>query len=287
MRPLAVPVLLAAVFLVALFALPSPAEKETAPPEGDTLGMTWTGILDQDEFKALHELKEGEVPPLQGGMIELVGGHAYLSRPDGEGPFPGVVVIQEWWGLNDNIKHWTDRLAADGYVALAVDLYDGTVATTREAAYEAMEAVEDERAYEILRAGLDHLKADEGVDADRLGCVGWCFGGGWSLRAAIANEDVRAAVIYYGRLTDDPAELGRIQASVCGVFGDLDEGIPPDVVNAFDAGLEKAGVEREIWRYDANHAFANPSSARYDHEAASDAWTHVRAFLDRELKGGE
>jgi len=192
-------------------------------------------------------------------------------------------VIQEWWGLNDNIKHWTDRLAADGYFALAVDLYDGTVATTPDAAMAAMQAVKDERAYGILRAGLDRLKADESVDPERLGCIGWCFGGGWSLRTAIANPDVNAAVIYYGRLTDDPAELGKIRGSLCGIFGNQDEGIPPDVVNAFEAALEKAGVQHEIWRYDANHAFANPSSARYDHEAAGNAWEHVRAFLAREL----
>ncbi|MCA9751016.1 MAG: dienelactone hydrolase family protein, partial [Gemmatimonadetes bacterium] len=207
--------------------------------------------------------------------------------PAGEPPFPAVVVIQEWWGLNDHIRHWTDRLAADGYAALAVDLYDGTVATDRDGALAAMQAVKDERASEIIRAGLDFLKGDERVQASALGTIGWCFGGGWSFRAGLQNPDVKAIVMYYGRMTDDPTELAKIRGHLCGVFGNRDQGIPPDVVNAFDEGLTKAGVPHEIWRYDADHAFANPSSARYDEKSAEDAWGHVRAFLARELRPAE
>lgn len=258
---------------------------DTMAKAGDTLGMTLTGILGEDEFKALHELKEGMAPTLHGDMIELAGGHAYLALPEGDGPFPAIVVIQEWWGLNANIKHWTDRLAADGYAALAIDLYEGVVATTRDDALAAMQAVEDDRGHEIVRAALDYLKTDSRIRATELGSVGWCFGGGWSLNAAIANPDLDAAVIYYGRLTDDPAELGKIEATVCGVFGNADQGIPPEVVNAFDAALDDANVDHEIHRYDADHAFANPSSARYDHAAAGDAWERVRKFFARELRG--
>jgi len=293
---------LAAVFLLAVVALAvtsvgaqpaakpvtpkaAPASPPEAPAAADPMErMTWTGILSEDEFKALHSLRSEAAPALNGEMIALAGGQAYLSLPEGAGPHPGIVVIQEWWGLNDNIKHWSDRLAADGYAALAVDLYDGKIATTNDEAFSYMKAVEDDRAHEILRAGFDFLKQDSRVRAPTLGCVGWCFGGGWSLNAALAWPDINAAVIYYGRLVDDPERLGKIGAKICGIFGNQDQGIPPEAVDAFQAGLDRAGVRYEIHRYDANHAFANPSSGRYDEKAAGDAWTKVRAFFAANLR---
>jgi carboxymethylenebutenolidase len=248
--------------------------------------MTWTGVLSEEEFKALHELRTGEAPELHGTMVDLAGGRAYLSLPaQGEAPFPGIVVIQEWWGLNDNIKLWSDRLAADGYAALAVDLYDGTVATTRDEAMAAVQSVEDERALEILKAGVGFLQDDPRVQAPRIGSIGWCFGGGWSLRLAVAEPELDACVIYYGRLIDDPAELAKIGAPLCGIFGNQDTGIPPEAVDAFDAALQEAGADYQIHRFDANHAFANPSSARYDEEAATAAWRVVVPFLAYHLKG--
>ncbi|HMB67959.1 MAG TPA: dienelactone hydrolase family protein [bacterium] len=247
--------------------------------------MTWTGVLGEEEFKALHELKTGESPELHGTMVDLAGGGAYLSLPaEGEAPFPGIVVIQEWWGLNDNIKLWADRLAADGYAALAVDLYDGTVAVTRDEAMAAVNAVQDERALEILQAGFRFLKNDPRVRAPKIGSIGWCFGGGWSLRLAIAQPELDACVIYYGRLIDDPAELAKIKAPLCGIFGNQDTGIPPDAVDAFDAALQEAGADYQIHRFDAEHAFANPSNARYDEEAATRAWNVVVPFLAHHLK---
>jgi carboxymethylenebutenolidase len=270
-----------AVAVLATVPSPAPADDAELPPSS----MTWTGILDETTFQSLHELREDASYELRGETIELAGGHAYLSLPEGEPPFPAVVVIQEWWGLNDNIRHWTDRLAADGYAALAVDLYDGVVATTREKAYETMSSVKPERAYEILAAAHAFLAEDERVRATKRGCIGWCFGGGWSLNHAIATPDLDAAVIYYGRLVEDPEELGKIGARVLGVFGNLDEGIPPASVDAFEKGLAAAGVPHEIHRYDAHHAFANPSSARYDAEAAEAAWAEVRRFLAETLRG--
>jgi carboxymethylenebutenolidase len=218
-------------------------------------------------------------------MIDLAGGKAYLSLPaGGEGPFPGIVVIQEWWGLNDNIKLWSDRLAADGYAALAVDLYDGAVPTTPDEAMAAMQSVKDDRALEILKAGFDFLGSDARVKAAKVGCIGWCFGGGWSLRLALAEPELDACVMYYGRLVDDPAELAKMKAPLCAVFGNQDTGIPPDAVNAFDKALQAAGADYQIHRYDANHAFANPSSARYDQDAAAKAWSVVVPFLAYHLK---
>jgi carboxymethylenebutenolidase len=247
--------------------------------------MSWSGVLSEAEFSALHDLKADVPMDLRGETVELAGGHAYLSLPEGDGPHAGIVVIQEWWGLNDHIKLWTDRLAMEGYAALAVDLYDGIVATTPEEAMAAMSAVTDERGLEIVRAAFARLHDDPRIRATRRGSLGWCFGGGWSLRLALAEPDLDACVIYYGRLVDHPEELKKIGATVCGIFGDRDQSIPPEAVSVFQQGLAAGGVAYEIHRLDAEHAFANPSSARYDAEAAGNAWRVVRSFLRTHLLG--
>ncbi|NRA97447.1 MAG: dienelactone hydrolase family protein [Planctomycetes bacterium] len=256
-------------------------KKLGASPGGDT---GHTGVLDEATFKALHELKEGEAPKLVGKDLKLGEGKAYLSMPEGKGPFPGVVVIHEWWGLNAHVKHWADRLAADGYAALAVDMYGGEVAKTRDDAMRLMQSVDEKAGTAVIADALQFLKTHQGIEAKRLAAIGWCFGGGWSLRAALRFGDLDAAVVYYGRLKTDPAQLKAIKASVLGVFGNQDRGIPPATVDSFEKGLKAAGVAHAIHRYDANHAFANPSSARYDARSASDAWSKVRAFLAQRLK---
>ena len=206
--------------------------------------------------------------------------------PEGQSaPVPGVLVIHEWWGLNEHIKHWADRLAADGYAALAVDLYGGQVASDPDGAMSLMKGVDEAKAAEILKAAHEFLASDPRIQAERRGVVGWCFGGGWSLKHAISTPELDAAVIYYGRLVTDPAALGGIQAELLGVFGNQDKGIPPEVVQEFAGALEQAGKRIELHTYDANHAFANPSSQRYDQAAAADAWSHVRAFFKKTLKG--
>lgn len=243
----------------------------------------WTGVLDEESFAALHELKEGAAPELAGEDVKVGETAAYLSEPPAGEPLGGVVVIHEWWGLNDHVKHWADRLAADGYVALAVDLYGGTVATTREEAMEAMRAVDEAQALATLRAAHDFLQEDERAAVERTASIGWCFGGGWSLRLAMAEPELDAAVVYYGRVPGDAEELRSIEAPVLGVFGDRDSGIPPDVVKAFAAAMDGAGKDLELATYDAEHAFANPSGARYDAENAADAWRVTRGFLCRHL----
>lgn len=187
-------------------------------------------------------------------------------------------------GLNDHIRHWADRLAADGYAALAVDLYEGKVATTRDEAMEAMRAVDREKAVERLTAAHAFLKKDDRVKASKRASIGWCFGGGYSLQLAISAPDLDAAVIYYGRLVTDTEMLAPIKAHLLGVFGNRDTGIPPTAVDDFEKALKEAKVEATILRYDAEHAFANPSSARYDTKSAEDAWTKVRSFLKKRLR---
>ncbi|WP_437276740.1 dienelactone hydrolase family protein [Sorangium sp. So ce375] len=245
-----------------------------------------TGLLSEEDFKALHELRTDKAPPARGQAVEVAGTRAYLSLPrDAKPPIPGVVVIHEWWGLNEHIKHWTDRLAEDGYAAIAVDLYGGKVATTPDDAMAAMKAVDEAKGLETVRAAHRFLTTDARVMAPRTASIGWCFGGAWSLKLALNEPELDAAVLYYGRLVTDPAQLKAIKAPVLGIFGNQDKGIPPEVVNEFDKALHEAGIEHEVLRYDADHAFANPSGERYNTKAAADAWEKARRFLAAKLKG--
>ena len=244
-----------------------------------------TGILSEEAFKALHVHREDAPPPARGTEMKLSDGtRAYLSLPKGDGPHPGLIVIHEWWGLNDNIRHWADRLAADGYAAVAVDMYGGQVATQPNDAMTYMKAVKADAAKTTLLAADRFLRNDPRVKAPTVGSIGWCFGGGWSLQAALNMPALDAAVIYYGRLVTDADKLKPIQAKVLGVFGNLDRGIPPASVDAFEKAMTDAGRDVKILRYEANHAFANPSSGRYDEASAKAAFAEVRTFLAATLK---
>jgi len=246
-----------------------------------------TGILSEEAFKALHQLKAEQAPAPKGQTIQIEGARAYLSVPSGAtAPLPAILVIHEWWGLNEHIMHWTDRLAEDGYAALAVDLYGGKIAKTPDEAMASMKAVKEAAALGTLQAAHRFLETDARVRAPRTGVIGWCFGGAWSLRLAIAEPNLDAAVLYYGMLITDPAKLKAIKAPLLGVFGNKDEMIPPKTVDEFDRALHEAGVTHSVLRYDANHAFANPSGARYDQKSADEAWRHVRSFLASHLKDG-
>jgi len=243
-----------------------------------------TGGLSEEEFKALHELTDKKPPAPKGTMIDLEGARAYLTLPKGDPPFPAIVVIHEWWGLNDHIRYWADRLAADGYAALAVDLYGGRVAENRDDAMRYMKGVDAEKALATLKRAHALLKEDARVKAAKRGCIGWCFGGGWSLKLAIATPDLDAAVMYYGQPVLDVAELKAIRAPLLGVFANRDRSITPARVDEFEKALTSAGVKHKILRFDADHAFANPSGGRYDEKAAAAAWAEVQTFLAERLK---
>lgn len=268
-----------------------PADKkpaETGPPDaavGDIAErIASTGPLSEQEFKAMHELTDQAAPAPRGVDIQVGGARAYLSLPQEKlAPVPGIIVIHEWWGLNQHIQHWTDRLAGLGYAALAVDLYGGVVATTPDQAMATMKSVQEKDARRILAAAVDFLASDPRIKAPRRGVIGWCFGGGWSLETAMDHPELDAAVIYYGQLDTDPANLKKIEARVLGVFANQDKGIPPAEVDTFEAALKEAGVDATIKRYDADHAFANPSGPRYDQEDAAAAWEELVAFLQRTM----
>ena len=213
--------------------------------------------------------------------------HGYLARPQNvKGPLPAVIVIHEWWGLNDNIRHMADRLAGEGYVALAVDLYGGHSATTPAAAQALMKQVfaHTADAKSNLRQAYDYLHAKQ--EAPRIGVIGWCFGGGWSLQTALMLPDkIDATVMYYGRPVNDVSALSKLKGPLIGFFGEEDHGITVADVNAFQAALKQAHVNAEIHEYPhAGHAFANPSGRNYRADAAKDAWTRTVRFFKRYLQ---
>jgi carboxymethylenebutenolidase len=200
-------------------------------------------------------------------------------------PLPGIIVIHEWWGLNDNIKAITRRLAGEGYQALAVDLYGGAVADNPDAAKKLMGAVMANRepAAVILRRADEFLKQR---GAPKVGVIGWCFGGGWSLAAALdLRQGIDAAVVYYGQPEKDRARLERLRAPLLGFFGADDQSIPVAAVRELEATLKELGKQVEVHVYEgAGHAFANPSGTNYRPAAAEDAWRRTVAFFKQYLK---
>lgn len=215
---------------------------------------------------------------------ETVSGMLYA--PAGKGPFPALIVIHEYWGLNDWVKQQASKLADEGYVALALDLYRGKVADNPDLAHELMRGVPEDRAIRDLKAAYDFLAAQPNVKKDRIGSIGWCMGGGYSLDVALVEPHLAAAVINYGHLATDPAELQKIQAPILGSFGGLDRGITPDDVTKFQQALEKLGKKIEVKIYpDAGHAFENPNNKLgYRAGDAADAWQRTVAFLAATLK---
>jgi carboxymethylenebutenolidase len=215
---------------------------------------------------------------------ETASGLLYL--PAGSGPHPAIVVIQEWWGLNDWIKEQASNLAAQGYVALAVDLYRGKVATDPETAHELSRGLPQDRGVRDLVSAVDFLSKRKDVDPARVGAVGWCMGGGYAVQLAVAEPRLRAVAINYGALPTDKTALSSIHAAVLGNFGGLDQGIPPDAVHAFADSMKGLGKPVDVKIYpDAGHAFENPNNKQgYKPEDAKDAQQRMRQFFVQTLK---
>ena len=209
-----------------------------------------------------------------------------LYTPAGKGPFPALIVVHEYWGLNDWVKQQAGKLADQGYVALAVDLYRGKVADSPDLAHELMRGLPEDRAIRDLRAAFDFLASQANVKKDRIGSIGWCMGGGYSLDTALAEPQLAATVIHYGRLATDLSEPKKINAPILGLFGGQDRGITPDDVKNFQQSMEQLGKRIEVKIYpDAGHAFENPNNKQgYRPEDAADAWRRTIDFLAATLK---
>ncbi len=211
----------------------------------------------------------------------------YLAAPEGPGKKPAIVVIQEWWGLNDFVKAKTDGFAKQGYVALAVDLYRGKVATDPDTAHQLMRGMPEDRALRDLKAAVAYLRTRPDVDGPKVGSVGWCMGGGWSLNLAVAEPTLAGAVIYYGHLMTDDATIANLKVPLLGNFGGQDKGIPVDSVRAFEAKAKKDGKNVDFKIYpDAGHGFASSKDPKvFRPEDAKDADARTNAFFEKVLKG--
>ncbi|MEO8430465.1 MAG: dienelactone hydrolase family protein [Acidobacteriota bacterium] len=212
----------------------------------------------------------------------------YLAAPAAAGKKPAIVVIQEWWGLNDFIKAKTDAFSKAGYVALAVDLYRGKVATDADTAHQLMRGLPEDRAIRDLKAAVAYLRTRPDVDGKRIGSIGWCMGGGYSLGLALAEPTLAGTVIYYGRLVTDDAAIGSLKVPLLGNFGGQDQGIPPASVKEFERKAKAAGKDVDFKIYDdAGHGFASsPDPKTFRADDARDADARADAFLARKLKGG-
>lgn len=193
-----------------------------------------------------------------------------------------LIVIHEWWGLNDWVKKESEKLYTDlGDVnVIALDLYDGKVATTREDAGKYMQGVNDDRARAIIKGAFNYVGAKA-----RIATIGWCFGGGWSLQSSLlaGKQDV-ACVMYYGMPEQDVAKLKTLNADVLGLFANKDQWINPKVVAKFETDMKAAGKKLYVHQYDADHGFANPSNPIYNSEATKDAYANTIEFLKPRLK---
>jgi len=207
----------------------------------------------------------------------------FLARPTDPGKFTGIVLIHEWWGLNDNIKQMAQNLASHGYVVLAADLYAGQVATTPDGARQLLTSFDTQKGISNLQSATEYLVTQYGVE--KLATIGWCFGGSQSLNYALSGNTLDATILYYGQPVTDKDKLSVIHWPILGIFGEQDQSIIVESVNQFESLLNELGIENQIYIYPGvGHAFANPSGANYAPEETKDAWQKTVLFLEKHLK---
>ncbi len=234
--------------------------------------------------------RSGAQAASSGRMITFsatTGSRGYLALPHGGGTHPALIVIQEWWGLNDWVKEQADKLAAQGYVALAPDLYHGKSADTPEGAMALAQAFNRDQGVKELQAAFAYLSRRRDVRAKDVGVIGWCFGGGLSIALAEQQPGLKACVVYYGQVPSDSATVARIHAPVLGNFGGADRNITPAIVHAFEQAMHDAGRAADVKIYPGMpHAFAGSRAvAPAEVAAALDAWARTLAFLRAHLNG--
>jgi carboxymethylenebutenolidase len=238
---------------------------------------------------AFAEVKVSEVT-LKAGDDEF---KAFVAEPEGPGPFPAVIVIQEWWGLNDWIKGNAKHLAEKGYVAIAPDLYHGKLTDDPKVASQLRMGLPKDRALRDLKAAVDHAAGKANVNKEKIGSIGWCMGGQYSLQLALHEPRVSATVMCYGAVVTKAEDLKPLKATVLGVFGGEDKGIPVADVKAFGDAMTAAGktLDGLIIYPETGHAFmrpkmpAGPDNPAYKADNAKDAWAKIEAFFAKTLGG--
>ena len=210
-----------------------------------------------------------------------------VSTNDSQRKLPAVVMIHEWWGLNQNIKDMANLLAKNGFVVLAADLYHGKVTDNPQLAMELVQTARNDQNSSTtnLQAAVKYLSSAPNVDNKKIVSLGWCFGGGQSLQLALNSQEhpLAATILYYGTpLVTDKESLSKIKWPVLGIFGDKDEAIPIAEINQFRSSLNESGIKNEIQVYNGlGHAFANPSGDNYAPEETADAWQRTLSFLKK------
>ena len=233
----------------------------------------------------------GEAPPPRGEHVSYVSGdeetRGYLAVPEGDGPFPALILIHEWNGLVDRVRQVADAFADEGYVALAADMYRGRTGSNRDENIALMTEARENPDGVIgnLDAAQSFLRERADVTG-KVGVMGWCFGGGVALSYALGGEHHDATAIFYGSLVEDPEELARLNHPVYGTFAEMDQGIPPEQVERFAAALDSLGIDNDIHIYDAvNHGFwlRVDQDRELREEPAANAWSRLKRFLSRVL----
>jgi len=280
-RGLGTPVAALAVATVMVLGCGAPAD-ETSEPSADAAAQ---------QVDTLPSAVWGRAAPPTGEAVSYFAGDesavGYLAVPDGEGPFPAVILIHEWNGLVDRIRQMADAMAAEGYVALAADLYSGRTGSNREENVALMQEAQGNMEGTIanLDAAARFLRSRDDVTG-RVASMGWCFGGGIALSYALGGEEHEGTAIFYGSLVTDPDVLASLQHEVYGTFAEMDTGIPPENVNQFVEALRSAGIENDVHVYDAvNHGFwlRVDQDAELREAPALDAWRRLTAYLQRTL----
>lgn len=221
-------------------------------------------------------------PDSQGYLVYPVSSNDTVGKK-----LPAVVMIHEWWGLNENIKNMANLLAKQGFVVLAADLYKGEVANNPERAMELVQIVRNNQNNSInnLQSAVKYLSLLPNVDSSKIASLGWCFGGGQSLQLALNSQEhpLAATILYYGTpLVTDKALLSKIKWPVLGIFGDKDQSIPIEEINQFGNSLNQSGITNNIHIYKGvGHAFANPSGDNYAPKETEDAWQKTLSFLKK------
>lgn len=270
---------------------------ETNPPTTDATTAALTGPRVPFAPTADDQLPSaivGEAGPLMGMDLQYIDGDTltagYLAVPAGEGPFPALIIIHEWNGLTDRVRQVADNFAAEGYLTLAADVYEGRTGSNADENRVLVNEVREnpEKMIANLNAAVSYLKGRDDVTG-RVGAMGWCFGGGVALSFGLDGDHHEATAIFYGQLVDDPERLAHIDHEVYGTFAELDGGIPPEAVGNFEEALRAAGIENDLHVYDeVNHGFwlRVDGAPEVRSGPALDAWQRLKAYLDRTVGGG-
>jgi len=236
--------------------------------------------------------QERKIMDITSSTVEFLGGNpsmktlGFLAKPKQTGKYPAVIVIHEIWGLVDHIKDVASRLGREGYVALAVDLFDRQVISNIEEGRELRQKLTEQKIFGDLDGAFNYLKTLDYVKPDSIGSIGFCMGGGLSLQLACRKKELAAAVVFYGRNPSPIDQVKNIQCPILGNYAGADKGITESDINLLKQTLSRHGKEFDLKVYpDAPHAFFNDTRETYRAEAAKDAWQRTLRFFNRNLKG--